>query len=215
MSLLAVAHGGYSGSDRQMFSTQRTDGWSSMVFGEMHGSEFSGVPCSLDSKAVINVDDDEELADALADEAVADEQLEDEVDRTNREAAAIDLNPSEPVEQYGERADFWNEYVTVSNSKACQPPATCLNVEEIGRVFDEVFAYLIRQGKHLLDDFVSLSFKETKEKVADHRAHLLPTGNSFALRSSTNFPKYRQRKNTWNGHAEVVDQNTKELVTRG
>ena len=58
----------------------------------------------------------------------------------------------------------------MSNNQATQPPAVCLNVEEIGKVSDEVFAYLILQGKDLLDDYIALSFKETREKMDDYVA---------------------------------------------
>ena len=54
--------------------------------------------------------------------------------------------------------------MTASNSKATQSPAMCLSVEEIGRVFGEVFAYVIFQRK------VALSFTETHAKMDDRRA---------------------------------------------
>ena len=55
----------------------------------------------------------------------------------------------------------------MSSTKATQPPAVCLDVEEIGEVFDEVFAYLIFQRKDLLDDYVIFNFKEIPRQNGD------------------------------------------------
>ena len=60
--------------------------------------------------------------------------------------------------------DYSNEYLAVSSNKATNPPALCLNTEEVAKVFDEVLAYLIFRRKDLLDDYVALSFNEMKER---------------------------------------------------
>ena len=68
------------------------------------------------------------------------------------------------IDQYDEPGDYANGYLTVSSNKATQPPALCLNTEEVTKVFDEGLAYLIFQRKDLLDDYVALSFNEMKER---------------------------------------------------
>ena len=57
----------------------------------------------------------------------------------------------------------------------------CLNTEEIGRTFDELFGYVIFQRREILDDYLSLSFTEMQAKVDDY---FTPFASSFAPRSS-------------------------------
>ena len=51
---------------------------------------------------------------------------------------------------------------------AQEPPALCLNTEEIGRTLDELFGYVIFQRRELLDDYLSLSFPEMQAKADDY-----------------------------------------------
>ena len=72
-----------------------------------------------------------------------------------------------------------------------QPPAMCLNVEEMGCVLNEVFACLIFQGQELLDDYVALSFAEMKAKMEDYQT---PLGRRqffypFFVQEGTRFPR--------------------------
>ena len=75
------------------------------------------------------------------------------------------ISESRKPSEDGEKEDYWNECITVSSQKALQPPAICLNIEEVAKVFDELLAYYIFQCRNLLDDCVALSYKEMKEKM--------------------------------------------------
>ena len=73
------------------------------------------------------------------------------------------------VDAYGEPDDYSNEYITVSRQSSTEPPALCLNTEEISKVFDEIMGYLIFQRQDILDDFLSLSFSEMKAGMNERR----------------------------------------------
>ena len=98
-----------------------------------------------------------------------DEELDDAGMRSVEEqATGVDIEKNEverdEVDECGEQEDYSNEYLTESSNKATNPPALCLNTEEVAKVFDEVLAYIIFQRKDLLDAYVALSFNEMKER---------------------------------------------------
>ena len=141
----------------------------------------------LGSSRSINIEDDDEeepiasVVIDLVEELETALAAEDEEDQTEEKAKIIDLEDmnrkkgstaagGDELDSYQQREDYWNEYIPVSHSKANEPPAVCLNVEEIGRVFDEVFAYLLFQQRGILEDYVTLSFTEMKAWMDDYRA---------------------------------------------
>ena len=83
--------------------------------------------------------------------------------------AIIDADPPENteeiVDEYGEKVDFAEECLTISNDVAKEPAAICINTEEIGKTYDEMLGYIIFQRRDLLDDYLSLSFTEMRQKV--------------------------------------------------
>ena len=135
-----------------------------------------GKPRSLDSEVVIDV---EETAIADIDVAV-EPDLEDPEDETQNALSEQDLfdanveaiivadtpeDPEEVIDEYGEKVDFAEEYLTISNDVAKEPAAICINTEEIGKTYDEMLGYIIFQRRDLLDDYLSLSFTEMQQKV--------------------------------------------------
>ena len=67
-----------------------------------------------------------------------------------------------------------NQMITATSASrfhqsSTQPPALCLNTEEISKMFDEIMGYLIFQRKDMLDDFLSLSFSEMKSRMDERR----------------------------------------------
>ena len=138
-----------------------------------------GKPRSLDSEVVIDV---EETAIADIDVAV-EPDLEDPEDETQNAQSEQDLfdanveaiivadtpeDPEEVIDEYGEKVDFAEEYLTISNDVAKEPAAICVNTEEIGKTYDEMLGYIIFQRRDLLDDYLSLSFTEMQQKVENY-----------------------------------------------
>ena len=132
-----------------------------------------GKPRSLDSEVVIDV---EETAIADIDVAV-EPDLEDPEDETQNAQSEQDLfdanveaiiDPEEIIDEYGEKVDFAEEYLTISNDVAKEPAAICINTEEIGKTYDEMLGYIIFQRRDLLDDYLSLSFTEMQQKVENY-----------------------------------------------
>ena len=138
-----------------------------------------GKPRSLDSEVVIDV---EETAIADIDVAV-EPDLEDPEDETQNAQSEQDLfdanveaiivadtpeDPEEVIDEYGEKVDFAEEYLTISNDVAKEPAAICINTEEIGKTYDEMLGYIIFQRRDLLDDYLSLSFTEMQQKVENY-----------------------------------------------
>ena len=135
-----------------------------------------GKPRSLDSEVVIDV---EESTIADIDVAVEPdlEDPEDEAQAAQNEQDQYDANveaiidadtpedTEEAVDGYGEKVDLAEEYLTISNDVAKEPAAICINTEEIGKTYDEMLGYIIFQRRDLLDDYLSLSFTEMREKV--------------------------------------------------
>ena len=104
-----------------------------------------GTPHSLDSEILIDVVEAESTDEQITQQAVRDEELDDAGMRSVEEQAArIDIEnfevEPEEVDQYGEQGDYSNEHLTLSSNKATNPPALCLNTEEVAKVFDEVLA---------------------------------------------------------------------------
>ena len=138
-----------------------------------------GKPRSLDSEVVIDV---EETTTADIDVAV-EPDLEDPEDETQNAQSEQDLfdanveaiidadtpeDPEEVMDEYGEKVDFAEEYLTISNDVAKEPAAICINTEEIGKTYDEMLGYIIFQRRDLLDDYLSLSFTEMQQKVENY-----------------------------------------------
>ena len=75
------------------------------------------------------------------------------------QAAGVDIEnieaDYEEIDEYGEQVDCSNEYLTVSINKATNPPALCLNTEEVGKVFDEVLAYISHPYKRRILQMVT------------------------------------------------------------
>ena len=132
-----------------------------------------GTPRTLDSVIRIDVEVETAEFDPVQQNTQEDERSEDELKLVEDQAAGVNVeeiqDDSDQTDQCGEHEDYWNEYLTVSNSKATQSPALCLNIEEISKVCDEMLACFIFQRKDLLNDYVALSFKEMREKMDDHR----------------------------------------------
>ena len=86
--------------------------------------------------------------------------------------AIIDADAPEDTEEvvdgYGEKVGFTEEYLTISTDVAKEPAAICINTEEIGKTYDEMLGYIIFQRRDLLDDYLSLSFTETRQKVENY-----------------------------------------------
>ena len=134
------------------------------------------------------------------------------------QAAGVDLEKIEKipaeVDQYGELGDCANEYLTVSSNKATRPLALCLNTEEVAKVFDEIFAYLIFQRRDLLDDYVALSFKEMKEKMDDSRTPF--TSRQFLcpilIDEESRLPGSQTRMSISSGSAETAGKDARLIV---
>ena len=134
---------------------------------------------SLDSEIVIDVEET-----AIADIDVAIEpDLEDPEDETQNAQSEQDLfdanveaiivadtpeDPEEVIDEYGEKVDVAEEYLTISNDVAKEPAAICINTEEIGKTYDEMLGYIIFQRRDLLDDYLSLSFTDMQQKVENY-----------------------------------------------
>ena len=136
--------------------------------GRFMDQESLGAPRSLDSEILIDVEV-ESGDEQITQQAVPDEERDDaEMRSVEKQAAGIDIEnievDPEEVDPWGEQGDYSNDYLTLSSNQAANPPALCLNTEEVAKVFDEVLAYLIFQRKDLLDDYVALSFDEMKER---------------------------------------------------
>ena len=132
-----------------------------------------GSPRNLDSEILVEVDDESTIEGAIdetidvAQSSVVEDEIIDELQLVEDGAAGIDLDAlheeqekakdAENVDAYGELDDYSNEDITVSHQLSTEPPAMCLNIEEISKVFDETVNYLIFQRKDILDDFLSLS----------------------------------------------------------
>ena len=139
-----------------------------------------GKPPALDSEIVIEIAEENvepeinfgmepetEEPEDDAQPAPTEESPEDD----NVEAILGDDNLMElddTVDGYSEKADFAEEYLSISNDIAQEPPAICLNAEEIGKTFDELFGYVIFQRREILDDYLSLSFTEMQAKADEH-----------------------------------------------
>ena len=115
----------------------------------------------------------------MAQSRVVQDEVVDELQLIEECAAGIDLDALhqeelaedtvKTVDVYGEPEDYSNEYITVSHQSSTEPPALCLNTEEIFKVFDEIMGYLIFQRKDILDDFLSLSLSEMKVRMGERR----------------------------------------------
>ena len=138
-----------------------------------------GKPRSLDSEVLIEVEDEGmgEIDVSLEpevegqDDETQPEKIGDDQDDANVEAIISDdtfMEIDEIVDEYGEKVDFAEEYLSISNDAAQEPPAICLNTEEIGEAFDEMFAFIIFQRREILDDYPSLSFNEMQAKADEH-----------------------------------------------
>ena len=113
-----------------------------------------GKPRSLDSEVVIDVAD-ENIADIDVAIEPEFEEPEDETqasldEQAQRDAeveAIIDddtlMDVEENVDEYGEKVDYAEEYLTISNDVAKEPAAICINTEEIGKTYDEMLGYII------------------------------------------------------------------------
>ena len=143
------------------------------------GQSSLGKPRSLDSEIVIVIADEsmEEINVGVEPEVEEQEdgaqpaQTDEGQDDANVEAIIDDDNLmeiDETVDEYGEKVDFAEEYLSISNDIAHQPPAICLNTEEIGKTFDELFGYISFQHREILDDYLSLSFTDMKAKVDEY-----------------------------------------------
>ena len=80
------------------------------------------------------------------------------------------MDVEENVDEYGEKVDYAEEYLTISNDVAKEPAAICINTEEIGKTYDEMLGYIIFQRRDILDDYLSLSFTEMQAKI-DEQLH--------------------------------------------
>ena len=101
-------------------------------------------------------------------QAAQDEQTQADAEM---EAIIVDdtlLDTEVAIDEYGEKEDFAEEHLTISNDAAKEPAAICINTEEIGRTFDEMLGYIIFQRREILDDYLSLSFTEIKAKVDEY-----------------------------------------------
>ena len=185
-----------------------------------------GKPRSLDSEVVIDVEEEtvtdidvaiEPDLEDPEDEAQAAQDEQDEYD-ANVEAI-IDADTPEDTEEavdgYGEKEDFAEEYLTISNDVAKEPAAICINTEEIGKTFDEMLGYIMFQRRDLLDDYLSLSFTEMREKVENYftpfakRQFFCPA----KLDPDTKLPRPPTKEEyiAWPGHAMVGEPNTRTL----
>ena len=137
-----------------------------------------GKPRSLDSEIVIEVTDENSDEVNVSIEPDFEEQEEDvqeaqaDIDPRDANVEAIIgddnlMDDDEAVDEYGEKEDYAEEYLTISNAIAQEPPAICLNTEEIGRTFDEL-SYVIFQRRGILDEFLSLSFTQMQAKMDDY-----------------------------------------------
>ena len=101
------------------------------------GQDSLGTPRSLDSEILIDVET-EPTDELFAQTTVPDEELEDtEMWSVEEEAAGIDIEnieaDFEEIDEYGEQADYSNEYLTVSSKKATNPPAISFSSTAGGR----------------------------------------------------------------------------------
>ena len=138
-----------------------------------------GKPRALDSEVVIDIAE-ENIADIDVAVEPDFEEQEDEAQSAQDERAQDDANVEaiigdgnlmdveEAIDEYGEKEDFAEEHLTISNDVAKEPAAVCVNTEEIGKTFDEVLGYIIFQRREILDDYLSLSFTEMQAKADEY-----------------------------------------------
>ena len=105
------------------------------------------------------------------------EEPEDEAQAAQEEQAQADaefeaiiddetlMDTEVAIDRCGEKEDFAEEYLTISNDAAKEPAAICINAEEIGRTFDEMLGYIIFQRREILDDYLSLNFTEINARI--------------------------------------------------
>ena len=123
-----------------------------------------GKPRALDSAIVIDIAE-ESIADIDVVVEPEFEEPEDEARAAQEEQAQVDtdieaifgddtlMDAETAIDEYGEKEDFAEEDLTISNDVAKEPAAICINTEEIGEI---------------LDDYLSLSFTEKKAKVDEY-----------------------------------------------
>ena len=126
------------------------------------------------------IDEDENIADVDITVEPELEEPEDGAQAAHDEQTQVDaeleaiivddtlMDTEVAIDEYGEKEDFAEEYLTISNDVAKEPAAICVNTEEIGRTFDEMLGYIIFQRREILDDYLSLSFTEIKTKVGEY-----------------------------------------------
>ena len=137
-----------------------------------------GELCSLDSEVVI---DTEETIIADVDVAI-ESDLEDPEDETQNAQSEQDLfdanveaiidadtpeDPEEVMDEYGEKLDFAEEYLT-SRMILRRNLLQFISIPKIGKTYDEMLGYIIFQRRDLLDDYLSLSFTEMQQKVENY-----------------------------------------------
>ena len=139
-----------------------------------------GKPRALDSEVVIDIAEEENIADIDVAVEPELEEPEDEAQAAQEEQAQVDadfgaiigddtlMDVEMAIDEYGEKEDFAEEYLTISNDAAKEPAAICINTEEIGRTFDEMLGYIIFQRREILDDYLSLSFAEIKARIDEY-----------------------------------------------
>ena len=183
-----------------------------------------GKPRTLDSEVVIEIEEEgvEEINVGVEPDVEEPEgdaaslQTGQDEDDANVDAILADDNLMEVDEtndECGEREDFAEEYLSISNDVAQEPPAICLNTEEIERTFDELFGYVIFQRREILGDYLSPSaLRRCKPRRMTTSLHL-PEDSSFAPRSSTRSRSclgHRQRMSTCGGHLVMGEGHTKQ-----
>ena len=139
-----------------------------------------GKPRTLDSEVVIDIAEEENIADIdvavepeLEEPEDGAQAAQDEQTQVDAELEAIIVDDTlmdteVALDGYGEKEDFAEEYLTSSNDVAKEPAAICINTEEIGRTFDEMLGYIIFQRREILDAYLSLSFTEIKAKIDEY-----------------------------------------------
>ena len=191
-----------------------------------------GKPRSLDSEVVIDVeeatiadidvaiepdleDPEDEAQDAQSERDLYDANVEAIIDADTRE------DTEEAVDGYGEKVDFAEEYLTISNDIAKEPAAICINTEEIGKTYDEMLGYIIFQRRDLLDDYLSLSFTEMRKKVENYftpfakRQFFCPA--LFDQETKLARPPTKEEYITWardGGRAEYQDFRNTEMAKK-
>ena len=109
------------------------------------------MPRSLDSEILIEVDDESTIEGTIDDtiemmqSSVVQDEIANELQLIEESAAGIDLDAlhqedlaedtAKNIDAYGEPEDYSNEYINVSHQSNTEPPALCLNTEEISKTF--------------------------------------------------------------------------------